>query len=155
MVNKVNMDHPKYNNLPQNETIPSVCQEAFNCISYSDYCLQPMVTSGMVFYPFHPFHEQYSVSLGAAQVGQKVCPYCRGHFKNSTGLNQHIGKVHCTYNKFIACHICGKAFKHKHAVRFHIKQVHEKKTRVKCDRCGKTLYNKYELTKHINKHHFN
>ncbi|CAG9318696.1 unnamed protein product [Blepharisma stoltei] len=76
------------------------------------------------------------------------CTECKKEFKNSKGLQQHVGKVHDLDNKQAHCHICLKKFRHKHAVKFHISQVHEKTTRISCEYCKKTLYNKYLLEDH-------
>jgi hypothetical protein len=80
------------------------------------------------------------------------CPDCKLNFKNSKGMRQHMGKVHCKDLKKVPCTICQKSFKNKYAMKFHIKQVHEKSTRVTCSKCGTTIYNKYMLKKHIQKH---
>lgn len=63
-----------------------------------------------------------------------------------------MGKVHCKDLKKVPCAVCQKSFKNKYAMKFHIKQVHEKSTRVTCNKCGTTIYNKYMLKKHIQKH---
>ena len=59
-----------------------------------------------------------------------------------------MAKVHNAGDKAAACELCGKQFRHKYAVKFHVRQVHEKATRVDCSRCGKQVYNKYMLVKH-------
>lgn len=81
------------------------------------------------------------------------CPYCCLSFKNSKGLNQHIGKRHSARKKIAVCNLCSKRFTHKYALKFHILQVHEKTTRVECPECGKIVYNKYMLDKHILRDH--
>lgn len=64
------------------------------------------------------------------------------------GLKQHIGKKHDKQNKYLKCPQCSKKFKNKYAVRFHVKQVHDKTTRVQCTDCGVEYYNKYMLKVH-------
>jgi|688.fasta_scaffold1108350_1 hypothetical protein len=81
------------------------------------------------------------------------CPFCCLNFKNNKGLKQHIGKRHSARKKSAQCSICSKRFTHKYALKFHISQVHEKRTRVECPKCGKVVYNKYMLDKHISKEH--
>ena len=76
------------------------------------------------------------------------CPKCKKECRNYKGLRQHLAKIHQNRKKPVSCEECGKGFKHKHALKFHIRQVHEKATRVTCDRCGKAVYNKYMLKKH-------
>jgi uncharacterized Zn-finger protein len=68
-------------------------------------------------------------------------------------MKQHVAKVHVEVPKTEQCPECGKEFKHKHAVKFHIKQVHLKSTRVKCPYCDKEAYNKYMLIKHLKNQH--
>jgi len=81
------------------------------------------------------------------------CVFCNIRFKNNTGLNQHLGKKHFIGNRNSVCSICNKAFKHKYALKFHVRQVHEKTTRVKCSICNKTCYNKYVLHRHMKYHY--
>ena len=83
------------------------------------------------------------------------CGICHQAYTSKQGLHQHIGKLHMDDEKTIPCPECGKKFKHKHAVLFHLKQVHLKSTRVGCDVCGNSFYNKYELSKHVRRHHPN
>ena len=78
-----------------------------------------------------------------------MCEHCFAHFTTYKGMKQHIGKVHLTKSKHVKCPKCGNKFKHKYALKFHIKQVHESSTRVKCPECDKILYNKYTLKKHL------
>lgn len=103
-------------------------------------------------FPLLCFYNQMSQPPSFPYEGD-TCPFCRMTFKNSAGLKQHLGKMHFVYDKVCECHVCSRKFKHKHALKFHIKQVHEKKTRVQCTACGKTLYNKYVLKNHMKKHH--
>lgn len=84
----------------------------------------------------------------------KNCPICCQTFVSFKGMKQHYGKVHPTSAKVSLCNICTKHFKNKYALRFHVKQVHEKQTRVSCGECGKLLYNKYILKKHLKDRHF-
>lgn len=78
---------------------------------------------------------------------------CQMNFLGKRGLNQHIGKQHSQSEKTIICGQCGKTYKHKNALNFHVKQVHERATRVRCLKCGKLVYNKYMLKNHMKKHH--
>jgi uncharacterized C2H2 Zn-finger protein len=81
------------------------------------------------------------------------CPLCMQEFKSNKGLSQHHAKTHTDLVKSVPCGVCGKLFKHKYAVKFHVRQVHDKQTQVKCLECGKELYNKYSLRKHVIKLH--
>ncbi|CAG9315193.1 unnamed protein product [Blepharisma stoltei] len=76
------------------------------------------------------------------------CRFCDLTFRKHKGLKQHVGKIHLTKNKNARCPHCTKRFRHKYAVRFHVKQVHTKTTRVVCEECGKVMYNKYLLVQH-------
>lgn len=82
----------------------------------------------------------------------RQCPECSQFFVSHKGMKQHMAKAHMNLNKQTKCPVCFKAYKHRFAVRFHIKQVHEKATRVECPKCKKTLYNKYILSKHMETH---
>lgn len=76
------------------------------------------------------------------------CHKCSGLFISFKGLRQHIGKKHNSNKKYSPCKHCNKKFRTKYAVKFHIKQVHEKSTRVVCELCGADFYNKYMLRTH-------
>lgn len=81
------------------------------------------------------------------------CPICRLSFKNLKGMKQHMGKVHCKEEeKQYICESCSKKFKNKYAIRLHGRQVHDKSTRVQCEKCGTYLYNRYMLKKHMDRH---
>lgn len=94
-------------------------------------------------------------SLSAAEVeeGKIQCHKCSGTFKSMKGLKQHIGKKHDTRSKYSSCRICHKKFRNIYAVRFHIRQVHDKSTRVTCDVCNTECYNKYLLRIHRSSDH--
>ncbi|OMJ76180.1 hypothetical protein SteCoe_24517 [Stentor coeruleus] len=79
------------------------------------------------------------------------CEECCLFFTSTKGFMQHHGKVHVTKYKYSKCPVCEKKFRNKYAVKFHIKQVHEKSTREKCPKCGKDFYNKYLIPQHLEK----
>jgi uncharacterized C2H2 Zn-finger protein len=79
------------------------------------------------------------------------CEECCIFFETAKGYKQHIGKVHVTKYKYSKCHECNKKFRNKYAVKFHIKQVHQRATRENCPLCGKDFYNKYLLPLHMEK----
>ena len=81
------------------------------------------------------------------------CPKCSKLCKGVRGFNQHFGKVHLRKKKHSVCKLCGNSFRHKYALRFHMKQVHSQAMRVSCSVCGSVLYNKYMLPKHMKKAH--
>lgn len=83
------------------------------------------------------------------------CTICNTVFTTFKGMKQHMGKKHNTKNKPSRCNKCGKKFRHKYALKFHVKQVHEQATKTKCPHCDKSLYNKYMLAKHLEKDHSN
>ena len=82
-----------------------------------------------------------------------ACNRCSGHFVSMKGLRQHIGKKHNLTRKYSSCPQCNKKFRTKYAVRFHVKQVHLKATRVSCSICGQDYYNKYMLKEHLAAEH--
>lgn len=79
------------------------------------------------------------------------CEECCLFFDTNKGYMQHNGKVHDTKYKYSKCPQCDKKFKNKYAVKFHLKQVHERSTRDKCPHCGKDFYNKYLIPQHLAK----
>lgn len=81
------------------------------------------------------------------------CTICNTVFTTYKGMKQHMGKKHNTKNKPSRCNKCGKKFRHKYALKFHVKQVHDQATKTKCQYCEKSLYNKYTLAKHLEKAH--
>ncbi|CAG9320408.1 unnamed protein product [Blepharisma stoltei] len=84
-------------------------------------------------------------------LGKYFCAECKIMFKSLKGKKQHIGKVHKTKYKHSRCPTCNKKFRNKYAVRFHVKQVHDKSTRARCPNCQKEFYNKYLITSHLAK----
>mmetsp|Transcript_32733 Transcript_32733/g.56977 ORF Transcript_32733/g.56977 Transcript_32733/m.56977 type:complete len:160 (+) Transcript_32733:1060-1539(+) len=81
------------------------------------------------------------------------CPECLVEFASYKGLMQHKAKIHDRLVKTVPCNQCGKCFKHKYALEFHVRQVHEKSTRVQCGVCLKILYNKYAYKSHLKAKH--
>ena len=77
------------------------------------------------------------------------CEQCCLFFDTNKGYMQHIGKIHEKKYKYTKCSLCVKKFKNKYAVKFHMKQVHQRATREQCPCCGKDVYNKYLLPKHL------
>lgn len=101
------------------------------------------------------FHlDEEVTSFSSAKIDELFkCPICEVQLLNQQGLSQHIGKQHTKKAKGSYCPLCRKKFKHKYAVRFHVKQVHAQATRVVCPHCGCSIYNKYMLRTHIDKEH--
>lgn len=91
-------------------------------------------------------------SCTSPSISSRQCSECNQMFVSHKGMKQHMAKAHMNLNKQTKCPLCFKAYKHRFAVRFHIKQVHDKATRVECPQCKKMLYNKYILTKHMESH---
>lgn len=87
------------------------------------------------------------------KIGRSTCSLCQVEFVSSKGLMQHIAKIHNKVVKTVPCSRCDKYFKHKYALEFHVKQVHDKSTRVQCQVCFKVLYNKYAYRSHFNSKH--
>ncbi|CAG9319569.1 unnamed protein product [Blepharisma stoltei] len=83
------------------------------------------------------------------------CPNCEQICKGHKGLNQHLGRKHSKKRKNSTCKQCGKCFRQKYALKFHINQVHQDVNRVICGFCNKAIYNKYALLIHISKRHSN
>lgn len=77
-----------------------------------------------------------------------ACPKCDNLYKNLQGMHQHMAKMHQKRRKPAVCEECGKGFKHKYALKFHERQVHEGATKVQCQKCGKSVYNKYMVSRH-------
>jgi uncharacterized C2H2 Zn-finger protein len=99
----------------------------------------------------HLTEEQWA---GYQEAKHKDCLHCKDcclFFETAKGYMQHHGKVHVTKYKYSKCQVCDKKFRNKYAVKFHVKQVHEKATRENCPTCGKEFYNKYLLPGHMKK----
>lgn len=94
-----------------------------------------------------------SVSATEPEERKIQCYKCSGTFKSMKGLKQHIGKKHDLRKKYSSCRICKKKFRNVYAVRFHVKQVHDKSTRVTCEVCNAERYNKYSLRLHRSSDH--
>lgn len=99
---------------------------------------------------FEPDIRPFSLAI----PNSKQCPVCGQCFVSFKGMKQHYGKLHSPTEKMTRCLLCSKLYKNKYALNFHVKQVHEKQTRVKCEECGKVVYNKYILKKHLENKHF-
>jgi hypothetical protein len=84
----------------------------------------------------------------------RKCTVCSQPCAGYKGMRQHMAKAHTSISKNVECTICGKLFKHKNAVKFHQRQVHDKTTRVNCPVCDKEIYNKYMLKKHLRNNHY-
>jgi uncharacterized Zn-finger protein len=53
------------------------------------------------------------------------------------------------------CELCGKAISSKHALKIHIKTVHERKSlEVKCPHCDEVFINNSSKRAHVNLVHF-
>jgi uncharacterized Zn-finger protein len=64
-----------------------------------------------------------------------------------------MGKKHKLKVKQSKCDQCQKEFVDKHALKLHVRQVHEQSTRAICPNCNKVFYNKYTMAKHMEKKH--
>ncbi|OMJ86843.1 hypothetical protein SteCoe_11551 [Stentor coeruleus] len=84
---------------------------------------------------------------------ETFCHDCQLEFQSIRGLRQHEGKIHSKSEKILECSKCQKLFKNKYSLKAHLKQVHEKITKLPCEKCGKILFSKYTLKNHLKKHH--
>ncbi|CAG9321502.1 unnamed protein product [Blepharisma stoltei] len=98
-----------------------------------------------------PENSMDNLNIHEASNYKYSCSYCSRTFDNEKGLKLHSGKKHPQQEKSELCPRCGNKFVHKYALDFHIKQVHEKSTRVVCTKCKKSFYNKYVLQRHFQK----
>lgn len=97
----------------------------------------------------HLEQDQWREYIEERHPNNLICQECCMFFDTSKGYMQHVGKIHERKYKYTKCPVCDKKFKNKYAVKFHMKQVHEKATREKCPCCDKDIYNKYLLPKHL------
>jgi hypothetical protein len=88
-----------------------------------------------------------------ASAKSSDCPVCQGRFASYKGMMQHRSKTHDKQVKHVQCEVCPKRFKHKYALKFHVRQVHERVTRKQCTICTKELYNKYTYRSHMEQVH--
>lgn len=99
----------------------------------------------------HLGEDQWAKYISNTHENDYRCDECCIFFESEKGYMQHCGKVHETKYKYSKCTLCKKKFKNKYAVKFHMKQVHQKTTRKKCPNCGKEFYNKYLIPHHLQK----
>lgn len=97
----------------------------------------------------HMEEEDWQEYIKSKYRGFYTCVECCKFFQTEKAFMQHKGKEHDHGKKTSECVVCGKMFKNRHAVNLHIKQVHEKSTRINCTYCGKELYKKYVLPEHL------
>mmetsp|Transcript_32731 Transcript_32731/g.56961 ORF Transcript_32731/g.56961 Transcript_32731/m.56961 type:complete len:179 (+) Transcript_32731:4871-5407(+) len=99
------------------------------------------------------FYPEIDAATPLKHKSKSKCPECQVEFVSHKGMMQHKAKIHDKLVKTVPCTQCGKCFKHKYALEFHVKQVHEKSTRVQCEMCFKVLYNKYAYRTHVKAQH--
>jgi uncharacterized C2H2 Zn-finger protein len=142
--------------LPESQTTPKLPQvQSLAVVTFPrkrDYPACPKC--GLMFskdleLKMHLDQEQWNEYIQEKHSGNLICEECCMFFETSKGFMQHIGKIHEKKYKYTKCQLCDKKFKNKYAVKFHMKQVHEKTTREKCPCCDKDIYNKYLLPKHL------
>lgn len=78
------------------------------------------------------------------------CDICLKQFKKPSALRIHYA-IHAG-DKNYQCEICSHAFTDKSNLIAHVKTVHEKITRFKCDECSKKYFYQSCLNKHKIKH---
>jgi endogenous inhibitor of DNA gyrase (YacG/DUF329 family) len=126
-------------------------EELSNMLSDSSYGLSPLREEEMDLDKI-TVTTQTPDSLNPEQ--SRKCSICSQPCVGYKGMRQHIAKAHSSISKTVGCPTCGKRFKHKNAVKFHTRQVHDKSTRVNCPVCHKEIYNKYMLKKHLKNNHY-
>ncbi|CAG9330867.1 unnamed protein product [Blepharisma stoltei] len=139
-----------YNSRPKISLQCKDCNLVFR--SQKDLCMHRYFTpQNEHLKPQRKLNADQAATNDSSSLEPFFCEECKIAFKSRKGKMQHLGKIHKTKYKHSRCQICNKKFRNKYAVRFHVKQVHEKSTRVKCMVCEKEFYNKYLLVDHMEK----
>ncbi|KAH0608137.1 uncharacterized protein H6S33_002189 [Morchella sextelata] len=85
-----------------------------------------------------------------------TCVQCRYTFKNARNLKVHIANTHGALleeRRHHICEQCGTGFTKKHALKVHVRRVHEDLRPFACVDCPKTYGYKSQLQIHIENHH--
>lgn len=142
--------HPPNDAADQGNYRSEFMEELSNMLSDTSYGLSPLIDE----------HDSDKVTV-TTQTPENLniertrkCSICSQPCAGYKGMRQHIAKAHSNISKSVGCPTCGKCFKHKNAVKFHQRQVHDKSTRVECPVCHKEIYNKYMLQKHLRNNHY-
>lgn len=77
------------------------------------------------------------------------CTTCEKSFKRMSEMNNHM-QIHTgvTYT----CDMCGLISRNKVSFRTHIRRVHRRDFRHRCEQCGKKFMSKYDLEDHKTRH---
>ena len=72
------------------------------------------------------------------QLKQFSCSECGQSYKRQDYLKLHISTVHGEKN--IKCDFCGMEFTHKQNLVDHEKNIHQERTKKKCEQCKKHFF---------------
>ncbi|CAH2083444.1 unnamed protein product [Euphydryas editha] len=85
-------------------------------------------------------------------VQSVACQFCGNLFRDTSGLQQHLRRVHTNKagGRLLSCMVCGESYKNQAALRTHmIKHI---KRKFQCDKCPATYSSPYTLTQHKRTH---
>ena len=74
-----------------------------------------------------------------------TCFDCKKKFTTKLGIENHIIQPTC---EDIKCKFCGKVFKERKTLLYHIRNIHENPTKHKCEKCHQVFSHKNSLNKH-------
>lgn len=82
--------------------------------------------------------------------GERKCPLCDKVCISKIALSNHV-RTHDSQSQRFACDACGKRYKRKHDLQYHIREKHEGQSQehYPCPLCDRVLYTQSGLTKHI------
>ncbi|CAK1592321.1 unnamed protein product [Parnassius mnemosyne] len=84
-------------------------------------------------------------------VDNVACHLCAKLFKDTSGLQQHLRRVHSSKTgRVYPCGICGETFRNQPAVRTHM--LKHLKRKFSCDRCPAFYSSPYSLMQHKKRH---
>ena len=83
-------------------------------------------------------------------TSDNICPDCGSLFRKKCLLMEHIRRQHG--RKRFACPICEFTFVSRGGLKEHVKYIHEKITRYRCETCGKGYANRTNYFDHVASH---
>jgi len=98
-------------------------------------------------FPLHGRYKQHMVKHSDARPFK--CTVCEKTFKRMSEMNNHM-QIHS--NVTYTCDLCGLISKNRVSLRTHVRRVHKRDLRHRCEQCGKGFMSNYDLEDHKTSH---